>query len=210
MTTSPVRPVVLRNGVDIDDPLTVVLGFLKAPGRFDVSDPARSESFGEPDLRLANQGGARISAAQIAAILQRRGPIGRALRDGPPGAWLTAQVNSVPWLPLRQPSGAVAGTRRAGLAKMTTALYPQAPGADPPARPHGPGVPARRRPRRPGPAGRARAGLARGYRRDLDRNQAAVQAVRQDLTRRGYALTEVRILDLPILSAQAAARPAHP
>ena len=58
-------------------------------------------------------------------------------------------------------------------------------------------------------AGRA-PGLARGYRRDLDRNQAAVQAVRQDLTRRGYALTEVRILDLPILSAQAAARPAHP
>jgi hypothetical protein len=33
VTTSPVRPVVLRNGVGIEDPLRVVLGFLKAPGR---------------------------------------------------------------------------------------------------------------------------------------------------------------------------------
>jgi hypothetical protein len=47
-------------------------------------------------------------------------------------------------------------------------------------------------------------GLVRGYRRDLHRNQA-VQAVRLDLTGRGYTLTEVRILDLLILSAQATA-----
>jgi hypothetical protein len=84
VTASSARPVVLRNGVDIEDPLGVVLGFLKAPGRFDVSDPSRSASFGEPDLRLANRRGARISAAQIAAILERRGPIERALGDIPP------------------------------------------------------------------------------------------------------------------------------
>lgn len=48
-------------------------------------------------------------------------------------------------------------------------------------------------------------GLVRGYRRDLDRNQAAVRAVRQELARHGYGLTEVRILDLLILSAVAAA-----
>ena len=58
VTTSSVRPVVLRNGVDIEDPLRVVLGFLKAPGRFDVSDPSRPASFGEADLRLANRSGA--------------------------------------------------------------------------------------------------------------------------------------------------------
>ncbi len=46
VTTSSVRPVVLRNGVGIEDPLRVVLGFLKAPGRFDVSDPSRPASFG--------------------------------------------------------------------------------------------------------------------------------------------------------------------
>jgi hypothetical protein len=47
-------------------------------------------------------------------------------------------------------------------------------------------------------------GLVRGYQRDLDRNQAAVQEVQQELARRSYGLTEVRILDLLILSAQAA------
>jgi hypothetical protein len=102
VTASPVRPVVLRNGAEVEDPLRVVLGFLKAAGRFDVSDPALPASFGEPDLRLANRGGARISAAQIAAILQRRSPIERALRDIPPGASLSGEVTHVPWLPLRQ------------------------------------------------------------------------------------------------------------
>jgi hypothetical protein len=48
-------------------------------------------------------------------------------------------------------------------------------------------------------------GLVRGYQRDLDRNQAAVRAVRQELARRGHRLTEVRILDLLILSVAAAA-----
>jgi hypothetical protein len=48
-------------------------------------------------------------------------------------------------------------------------------------------------------------GLVRRYQRDLHRDQMAVQAVRQDLTGRGYRLTEVRILDLLILSAQATA-----
>jgi hypothetical protein len=125
--TSSARPVVLRNGAEVEDPLRVVLGFLKAAGRFDVSDPARPASFGEPDLRLANRGGARISAAQIAAILQRRSPIERALRDIPPGASLSAEVNSVPWLPLRQLFEAFADIRGVGMSKMTKALYPKRP-----------------------------------------------------------------------------------
>ena len=37
-------------------------------------------SFDESDLRHANRGGARISAAEIAAILERQGEIERALR----------------------------------------------------------------------------------------------------------------------------------
>jgi hypothetical protein len=51
-------------------------------------------------------------------------------------------------------------------------------------------------------------GLGRGYQSDLDRNHAAMQEVQQELARRGYRLTEVRILDLLILSTQAAAGPA--
>ena len=57
--------VYLRNDVSIQDPLGVVLGFLErwAVQPADASTPT---SFSEPDLRLANRGGARISAAEIA------------------------------------------------------------------------------------------------------------------------------------------------
>jgi Family of unknown function (DUF6308) len=205
VTTSPAGPVVLRDGVEVDDPIRVVLGFLKAPGRFDVSDPARPASFGEPDLRLANRAGARISAAQIAAILQRRGPIERALRDIPPEASLSAQVNSVPWQPLTQLFEGFAGIPGVGMSKMTKALYPKRPALIPLLdsivqtylRDDDPGAQV--------PFADRALGLVRGYQRDLHRNQAAVQAVRQDLIGRGYRLTEVRILDLLILSAQATA-----
>jgi hypothetical protein len=205
VTASSVRPVVLRNGADIEDPLTILLTLLKAPGRFDVSDPSRPASFGEADLRLANRGGARISTAQIAAILERREPIERALRDIPPGASLSGELSSVPWLPLRGLFGAFADIRGVGLSKMTKALYPKRPALIPMLdsmvqkylRDDDLGAQA--------PFAERALGLIRGYQRDLDDNWAAVHAVRQDLTRRGYRLTEVRILDLLIISAQAAA-----
>jgi hypothetical protein len=54
------------------------------------------------------------------------------------------------------------------------------------------------------PFGERALGLVRGYKRDLDRNRAAVQAVRQELARRDYDFTEVRILDLLIWSVEAA------
>jgi hypothetical protein len=44
--------------------------------------------------------------------------------------------------------------------------------------------------------------LVRGYKRDVDRNRAAFRAIRQDLARRGYDVTEVRILDLLIWSVE--------
>ena len=180
VTTSPVRPVVLRNGAGIEDPLRVVLGFLKAPSRFDVSDPLRPASFGEPDLRLANRGGARISAAQIAAILERRRAIERALRAIPASVSLSAAVNSVPWLPLRQLFDAFADIRGAGLAKMTKALYPKRPALIPMLdsmvqkylQDDDLGAQA--------PIAERALGLVRGYQRDLDRNQAPVREVRQE------------------------------
>ena len=186
-------------------PLNVVLGYLTAHGRFDVSDPSRSASFGEPDLRLANRGGARISAAQIAAILQRRHAIEPAPRAIAPGASLAGAATSVPWLPLRQLLDAFADIRGVGLAKVTKALYPKRPALIPmldgvvQKHLHDDDLGAQAL------FGERSLGLVRGYQRDLDRNGATLGAVRQDLARRGYGLTEVRILDLLILSAEAAA-----
>jgi len=205
MTANSLPPAVLRDGAAIEDPLGVVLGFLEVFRRFDVSDPSRPASFAEHDAEGILDGGARISAAQIAAILERRPAIEQALRAIASDASLAGTADSVPWPPLRQLFGAFAGIRGVGFSKMTKALYPKRPalipmldsviqkylqdddlGAQAPF---------------------AERGLAfvRGYQRDLDRNQAALRAVRQELTRRGYGLTEVRILDLLIWSAATAA-----
>lgn len=204
MTTSSFRPVVLRSGVVIEDPVTVVLDIM-ARWRLDVSGPACPMSFGEPDLRLANRGGARISAAQIAAILERRQAIEQVLAAIAPQASLAAAADAVPWQPLGQLFDAFAGIRGVGFAKMTKALHPKRPalvplldsivqkyleGDDPGAQ--------------AGFAERA-VGLVRGYKRDLDRNRAALRAARQELAARKSEITEVRILDLLVLSAEAAA-----
>jgi hypothetical protein len=124
VTTSSFRPVVLRNGVEIEDPLRVVLGILEA-WHIDVGDPSRPASFGESELRLANRGGARISAAEIAAILERRHAIERALRAIAPQVSLAGATSSVPWLPLRQLFDAFADIRGVGFSKMTKALHPK-------------------------------------------------------------------------------------
>jgi hypothetical protein len=201
VATPSFLPVVLRNGVVVDDPLGAVLGLLKGPWHVDVSDPSRSASFGEADLRLANRGGARISAAEIAAVLERRHAIERALRAIALDASLAGGANSVPWLPLGQLFDAFAGVRGIGFAKMTKTLHPKRPALipllDSVVRKYleddDLGAQA--------PFGERALELVRGYERDLDRNGPALRAVRQELARRNTGLTEVRILDLLILSA---------
>ena len=146
--------------------------------------------FGEPDLRLANQDGARISAAEITAILGRRRAIERALRAIAPDASLAGAAAPVPWLPLGQLFGAFAGIQGVGMSKMTKALYRKRPALIPILDSvvqrylHDDDLGAQ------APFGERALGLVRGYRRDLDRNRAAVRAARQELAGRGYGLTE--------------------
>ena len=205
MTGSSVPSVALRGGTDIEDPLEIVLGLLQHRGGFDLSDPARPTAFGETDLRRANRGGARISAAEIAAILERRDAIENALRAIDPDASLAEVAGRVPWPPLTDLFDAFADIRGVGLSKTTKALYPKRPALIPMLDSivqrylHDDDLGARA-----SFAERA-LGLVRGFKGDLDHNWAAVRAVRQELARRGYRLTEVRILDLLILSAQATA-----
>ena len=196
---------VLRNGVGIEDPLGVALRFLEAYPRFDARVPSAPASFGEADLRLANSGGARISAGEIAAILERRPAIERALRAIAPDASLAGASRAVPWLPLRQLFDAFADLRGVGFSKTTKALHPKRPALVPildsfvqrHLEDDDPGAGA--------PFGERALALARGYKRDLDRNRAAVREVRRELARRGYQVTEVRVLDLLIWSVEAAA-----
>jgi hypothetical protein len=201
--TSSIQPVVLRNGADIVDPLSVVLGFLER-WHFDVSPASESASFAESDLRRANRGGARISAAEIGAILGRRRAIERALGAIAADASLAGTATSVPWLPLRRLFDAFADIRGIGFSKMTKTLHYKRPALIPMLdsvvqkylQDDDLGVKA--------PFGERALGLVRGYKRDLDLNRGALRAVRLEIARRGYGLTEVRILDLLIWSVEVA------
>jgi Family of unknown function (DUF6308) len=196
-----IPPVHLRNEIVIEDPLQVVLGYLEA-WRFEVGDA--SSSFAEPDLRLANRGGARISAAEIAAVLERREEIERALLAVAPQASLAGPERSVPWQPLRLLFDAFADIRGVGFSKMTKALHPKRPALIPMLDSVVQRYLADDDPGARSPFGERAVELVRGYKRDLDRNRAALRAVRLEVARRGYDLTEVRILDLLIWSAQEA------
>jgi uncharacterized protein DUF6308 len=192
-----VATVLLRDGTVVDDPLEQALAFVEAYGA--PGNDAEPNAFGEPDLRRANRGGARISAAEIAAILERRGEIELALGALAPEAALTAAV--VPWAQLERLFDAFGGLKGVGLSKTTKALHPKRPAIIPmldsvvqhylgPAAGDG--------------FGEQATDLVRAYKRDLDRNRVALREVRRELAHRGHRLTEVRILDVLIWSASAA------
>jgi hypothetical protein len=197
---SSVAPVELRDGIEIRDPLQVVLGYLEA-WRFDVGDV--SASFQESDLRLANRGGARISAVEITTVLERRRAIEQALRAIALDASLAEAVSSVPWMPLQELFDAFADIRGVGLSKTTKALHPKRPALIPMLDSVVQGYLVDDDLGAQAPFGERALRLVRGYKRDLDVNRAAIRAVREGLRTRGYELTEVRALDLLIWSVAA-------
>jgi hypothetical protein len=192
-------PVVLRDGSEIENPVAVVLGCLEA-GWVDLGVPDRPAAFEERDLRSANRGGARISAAEIAAILERRRAIERALRAIAPEASLALAAASVPWEPMQQLFESFAEIKGVGLAKATKALHPKRPALIPMLDSVVQRYLAEDDPGAKAPFGDRAVALVRGYEGELDRNRAALGAVRRELARRGHRITEVRALDLLIWS----------
>jgi hypothetical protein len=200
-----VSTVILRGGIEVEHPLELALEFLAAYSGHEGFDSSPPGSFDESDLRLANRGGARISGAEIAAILERRAEIEGALRTIDPDASLADATSVIPWAPLTRLFDAFADIRGIGFSKMTKALHRKRPAliplldsvvqaymtqGDP-------------RMRASGPFGEHATALVRSYKRDLDRNRSALREVQRELASRSYRLTEVRILDLLIWSALA-------
>jgi hypothetical protein len=200
-----VSTIILRHGIEIEHPLQVTLDFLEAYSSYEPDNSSPSASFDESDLRLANRGGARISAAEIAAILDRRDKIERALRKIRPDASLSDATRSIPWMPLTQLFDAFADIRGVGFSKMTKALHTKRPALIPmldsvvQAYLTGdvPGTGSQ------GSFGEHATALVRTYKRDLGRNSSALHQLRRELARREYKLTEVRILDILIWSVSA-------
>jgi hypothetical protein len=197
--------VILRRGVEVENPVELALEFLAAYPMYEAGDTSRPVSFDESDLRLANRSGARISAAEIAAILERRDEIERALRRIHPDASLADTTRSVPWILLTQLFDTFADIRGIGFSKMTKALHGKRPALIPMLDSV---VQAYLTMDDPGPNssesfGERATALARSYKRDLDRNRSVVHEIQRQLASRGYRLTEVRILDLLIWSLSA-------
>jgi hypothetical protein len=198
--------IILRGGVEVENPLELTLEFLAAYSSFEAGDPSGPASFDESDLRLANRGGARISAVEIAAILERRGEIEQALRKIRPDATLAGATSSVPWIPLTRLFEAFADIRGVGFSKMTKALHRKRPALIPMLDSivqayltrDDPATSASRS------FGERTTALMRSYKRDLDRNRSVLHELQRELARRTYRLTEVRILDLLIWSVSAA------
>jgi hypothetical protein len=194
--------IALRGGVEIDDPLGTTIGFVEAYPTYDSRD-SRPGSFDESDLRHANRGGARISAAQIAAVLERRGRIERALRSIVPEASLAEE--SVPWLALTRLFDGFADISGIGFSKMTKALHPKRPALIPMLDSVVQAYLAVDEPK--ASFGERATTLVRSYKQDLDRNLAALRQVQRDLVSRGYGpLSEVRVLDVLVWSAYVPAR----
>jgi transposase len=195
--------IILRGGVEVENPLELALEFLGAYSNYGAYDSAGPGSFDESDLRLANRGGARISAAEIAAILERRGEIERALRRIHPDASLTDATSSVPWVLLTRLFDAFADIRGIGFSKMTKALHGKRPALIPMLDSVVQAYLARVDPRTrsSGSFGERATRLVCSYKRDLDHNRSVLHEIQRALASSEYRLTEVRILDLLIWSA---------
>jgi Family of unknown function (DUF6308) len=199
-----VTTIVLRGGIGIESPLEVALVFLRSYPADEVDDSSPPMTFGERDLRLANRGGARISAVEIGAILDRRGEIEAALRTIDARASLAGAPRSVPWIPLRRLFDAFADIRGVGLSKATKALHPKRQALIPMLDSVVQAYLTLDEPADAWPTfGEHATGLIRRFKQDVDRNRTALRAVQRELASRGFRLTEVRLLDLLIWSVAA-------
>jgi Family of unknown function (DUF6308) len=189
--------VILRGGVEIGEPLPVVLDLVERFRPFAVDEDPQPFSIGMADLRLANRGGARIAGVESAAILGHREAIDRALSKIAPGASLA--TGAVPWPALQELFDAFAEIKGVGLSKMTKTLHPKRRALIPMLDSvvqrylHDDVLDA--------PFGERALALVHGYKRDLDLNRVALRTLRRQLAAHGHELTEVRILDLAIWSA---------
>jgi hypothetical protein len=198
--TDSIPAVVLRDGVAVEDPLSIVRGFLEA-WRLDVGGASPPRSFAEIDLRLANRDGARISATEIAAVLQRRRRIERALRAIAIDASLEGSDDTVPWPALGELFDAFEGIRGVGLSKATKALHRKRPALIPMLDSVVQKYLADDDPGAQAPFAERALELVRGYKQDLDRNHAALSGIRRKIGP-DRELSEVRILDLLIWADQ--------
>jgi hypothetical protein len=193
-------PIVLRNGALIEDVLETALEFVVHDGSYQSYDLASVEQdavLTESDIRVANAMIARMSARAIADIFERAPVINAALAQIPPSASLAVTEDEVPWRALEELMRAMDGIPEVRLARQTKVLHKKRPALipilDSVLETYLRRVDGVIRTR---DAALDAVELVRSYKRELDTNLVAIQALQQELRGRGIDLTECRLLDL--------------
>jgi hypothetical protein len=192
--------IVLRHGIEVENALIPTLEFLDAYPSTVADATSPTDSFGEEDLRRANRGGARISAAEIAAVLARKSEIERWLREISAHASLARAERSIRWSALTGLFERFSGIRGIGLSKVTKTLHPKRPALIPMLDSVVQAYLARDDLGGSEPFAERATALVRSYKADLDHNRGPLHGLQRELAGRGYQLTEVRILDILIWS----------
>ena len=193
-------PLVLRNGVRIENVLETALEFVEQDGSYrgyDLAAVEQDDVLTEADIRVANAMIARMSPRVIADIYSRAPAIDAALARIPVSASLVAPADAVPWPGLEELMRAMQGIPEVKLARQTKVLHKKRPALIPILdsvletylrRVDGL--------KRTGDPAHDAVELIRSYKRELDAALPALQALREELRRRGIDLTECRLLDL--------------
>lgn len=170
--------------------------FIEVDGTYQGYDamPAGGDELTEADIRAANRMIARMGPADAQALLSRRDQIRDALIAIPASASLADP--SVPWRELKSLYVAVDGLRGIGLARATKVLHKKRPALIPILDE----VVARYLAGVDGAVSGSLAvrgvALTRSYHRELHHVLPALTHVRSELDRRGFYLTECRLLDI--------------
>lgn len=193
-------PIVLRNGIRIEDALERALDFVERDGSYqsyDLASVEQDDVLTESDVRVANAMIARMSPRVIADIYARAPVINVALAKIPPSASLAAADEAIPWAALEELLRAMDGIPEVRLPRQTKVLHKKRPALIPVLDSVVESYLRRVDPvRRTGDAVRDAVELIRSYKRELDANLSAIQTLRGELGRRGIDLTECRLLDL--------------
>jgi len=192
--------VVLRSEVRIENPLELALTFVERDGSYqayDLAPVAQDDILTEADIRVANAMIARMSPRVMAGIYARAPLINAALGEIPPSASLAAPDDAVPWLAVERLMRAMDGIPEVRLARQTKVLHKKRPALIPILDSvvqaylrRVDGI------RRTGDPAHDAVDLTRSYKRELDENLKAIQALQRELRRRDIDLTECRLLDL--------------
>jgi hypothetical protein len=192
-------PLVFRNGTRLDDPLPLALLFLEQDYSYrsydSVSIPV-DDVIREQELRIANRIGARMSAPEIAGILEHAPVMEAALQRIPPDTSLADTESEIPWDALHDLYSAPAGVTGIGLAKLTKALHKKRPHLIPMLDSVVAGYLRSVDDIAPGGGLETATALTRSYKRDLDANRKSLECVQRELEERSYSLSLCRILDI--------------